>query len=168
MSIKHIDPENITDNVFTAIGKNWMLVSAEKDDGVNPMTASWGGLGVLWNKNVATIYIRPTRYTYELLEKNDRFILSFFGEHRRIELMRCGSVSGRDVDKVSDVGFNLIRSDKGVPYFDEAEITLICRKIYFSDLNPDNFLTKDAHIQYPEKDYHRMYIGEIIDCFIKE
>ena len=168
MSIKRIDPENITDNVFTAIGKNWMLVSAEKDGGVNPMTASWGGLGVLWNKNVATIYIRPTRYTYGLIENNNRFILSFFGERFRPELTRCGTVSGRDVDKVSDIGFTLNLSDSGVPYFDEAEITMVCRKIYFSDLTPDNFLAEYARDQYPEKDYHRMYIGEIVDCFIKE
>lgn len=58
-----IDPKELNQNVFSMIGEQWMLVTAGTAERCNTMTASWGGLGVLWGKPVATVYIRPQRYT---------------------------------------------------------------------------------------------------------
>ena len=106
-----IDPKELDQNVFSMIGEQWMLVTAGTAERCNTMTASWGGLGVLWGKPVATVYIRPQRYTLEFVEREDCFTLSFFGEEYRKALALCGSKSGRDVDKVKECGFTVAGAD---------------------------------------------------------
>ena len=96
--LEKIDPKTITENVFSLIDEDWMLITAGTAERCNTMTASWGGLGVLWRKNVATVYIRPQRYTFEFVEREDYFTLSFFGGDYRPQLALCGSKSGREVD----------------------------------------------------------------------
>lgn len=117
-------------SIFEKISKKWLLVTAGTEDKCNTMTASWGGLGVIWHKDVATIYIRPERYTYEFIEKEDYFTLSFFGDDFKSVLAKCGSTSGRDVDKVKEHGLTVKASDKGGVYFDGADLVLVCRKRY--------------------------------------
>lgn len=157
-----IDPKSIEKNVFTQIGDQWTLITAGTREKCNTMTASWGGLGVLWNKNVATIYIRPQRYTYEFLEANDTFTLSFFGADYRKALALCGSKSGRDLDKVAECGFTVETAGNGAPYFTEAELVLVCKKLYYQDIDPAHFLDPSIANNY-NNDYHRMYIGEITE-----
>ena len=108
-----IDPKELNQNVFSMIGEQWMLVTAGTAERCNTMTASWGGLGVLWGKPVATVYIRPQRYTLEFVEREDCFTLSFFGEEYRKALALCGSKSGRDVDKVKECGFTVAGAARG-------------------------------------------------------
>ena len=129
-----IDPKELNQNVFSMIGEQWMLVTAGTAERCNTMTASWGGLGVLWGKPVATVYIRPQRYTLEFVEREDCFTLSFFGEEYRKALALCGSKSGRDVDKVKECGFTVAELDGK---------------------------------WYPERDYHRIFIGEIVEVLKK-
>ncbi len=152
---------DVKDNPFTLIGKDWMLITAAKKDGtLNTMTASWGGLGILWGKPVAYIVVRPGRYTYEFLESADDFSLSFLDEEYRSALNLCGSRSGRDTDKISAAGLTTVYED-GVPYFEEARMVMLAGKLYFQDINPNNFILPEIDKNYPEKDYHRMYIGGI-------
>ena len=156
-----LDPKDLQENVFSLIGERWMLITAGTGEGCNTMTASWGGLGVLWGRPVATVYIRPQRYTLEFVEREDRFTLCFFGEQYRQALALCGSKSGRDVDKVKECGFT-VETENGAPYFQEADLVLVCRKAYWQDMDPTHFL--DGEIDgkwYPQKDYHRIFIGEI-------
>jgi flavin reductase (DIM6/NTAB) family NADH-FMN oxidoreductase RutF len=157
-----IDPKTIDKNVFTQIGEQWMLVTAGTREKCNTMTASWGGLGVLWKKNVATIYVRPQRYTYEFLEANDTFTLSFFGAHYRKALALCGSKSGRELDKIKECGFTVETAANGAPYFTQAELVMVCKKLYYHDINPAHFLDPSIESNY-NQDYHRMYIGEIVE-----
>ncbi|MBP1737478.1 MAG: hypothetical protein H6Q60_1359 [Oscillospiraceae bacterium] len=159
-----IDVKTIEPNVFSQIGDQWMLITAGTHEKCNTMTASWGGLGVLWAKNVATLYIRPQRYTYEFLEANGTFTLSFFGEDYRKELALCGSRSGRELDKIGQCGFTVEISDDGAPYFAEAKLVLVCKKLYYQDINPANFCDPSLVEHYSNNDYHRMYIGEIIQA----
>ena len=112
-------------------------------DSFNTMTASWGQLGVLWNKNVITCYIRPNRYTYEYVEKGDTFTVSFYGEEYRKALSFCGSHSGRDCDKAKETGLTPAEVD-GCMAFEEAELVLVCRKLYSYDLQESGFLTDDG------------------------
>ncbi|NMA65759.1 MAG: flavin reductase family protein [Clostridiaceae bacterium] len=145
-----------------------MLVTSGTPKNFNMMTASWGGLGVLWGKNVCYIFIRPSRYTYEFIEKNDTFSLSFFNEEWRKALNICGSKSGRDIDKVKETGLTPIACKNNTVGFEQARMIIECKKLYFQDIEPDNFLDPSIMKNYPKKDFHRVYVGEIINVNIKE
>lgn len=165
---RSIPPEQIPDNPFKLIGSDWMLITAGTPDAHNTMTASWGGLGVLWNKNVCWCVIRPHRYTYEFVERADNFTLCFFDEEHRGTLELCGSKSGRDIDKAEAAGLTpTAGSLPGSTYFAEARMVLECRKIYFQDLQPANFIDESIQNNYPQRDYHRMYVGEIVNCLVR-
>lgn len=165
---KNIDPKGLKENVFSMIADRWMLVTAGSAEKCNTMTASWGGLGVLWKQNVATCYIRPQRYTREFLDANDYFTLSFFGEEYRKALALCGSKSGRDIDKVKECGFTVKTGQGGAPYFDQAELVLVCRKRFVQQMDPANVPEDVKEEQYQAGDYHFIYIGEIAETLIKE
>lgn len=162
--MKKIDVSAVSQNVFSAIGDQWMLLTAGDREGLNTMTVSWGGMGVLWGKNVVTVYVRPQRYTYEFMERGNYFTVAFFGEDRRDALALCGSKSGREVDKVKACGFTPAYAAGDAPYFAEAKLVFVCRKLYFDDIEPAHFLDGDiGEKNYPGKDYHRMYIGEVVE-----
>ena len=164
---EQIDPKSLDQNVFSLIGDQWMLLTAGTGEKCNTMTASWGGLGVLWGKPVATVYIRPQRYTLEFVEREEKFTLAFFGEEYRKALALCGSKSGRDIDKVKECGFTVETAD-GAPYFAQADLVLVCRKAYWQDMDPTHFLDGEIDSKwYPEKDYHRIFIGEILEVLRK-
>ena len=161
---QRIEAKNLTENVFSLISDKWMLITAGTAEHCNTMTASWGGLGVIWGAPAATCYIRPQRYTKEFLDREDYFTLSFFDEAYRKALSLCGAKSGREVDKAKACGFTVAAGEGKAPYFEQAELVLVCKKAYWQDLDPAHFL--DAEIDgacYPGKDYHRMYIGEIVE-----
>jgi flavin reductase (DIM6/NTAB) family NADH-FMN oxidoreductase RutF len=132
------------------------------------MTASWGGMGVLFHKNVVTIYVRPQRYTYEFLEQHPEFTLSFFEESYRPQLKLLGSKSGRSTDKLAESGLTVAMAGETAPYFEEASLVLVCRKLYYHDLDPQNFVDPSLTTFFEKKDYHRMYIGEIIQALKKQ
>lgn len=163
---KLINPEEIKDNVFKLIGSDWMLITAGTIGNCNTMTASWGGMGVLWGYKVAFCFVRPDRYTYRFMEDNDKFTLSFFDEKYKDSLQFCGSHSGRNIDKIKSCGFTAIEKD-GTVSFNEARLVLICNKIYHKDFDPANFLITEIGENYPKNDYHRMYIGKIDAVLIK-
>jgi flavin reductase (DIM6/NTAB) family NADH-FMN oxidoreductase RutF len=164
---KAISTLHITDNVFKLIGSDWMLITAGGIDSFNTMTASWGAFGELWNKKVCFCFVRPTRYTYEFMERSDCFTLSFFERKYREVLNLCGTKSGRDVNKVAETGLTPVVGKTGAVYFSEARLVLECKKTYFADLDPTHFLEPEIEEEYPKKDYHRMYIGEIAHCLTK-
>lgn len=163
-----IKVEDISGNPFKLIGKDWMLVTAEKEGKVNTMTASWGGLGVMWHKNVAYVVIRPQRYTKEIIDSSDTFSLSFYDESYRKQLEYLGAVSGREEDKIAKVSFTKVSCDN-TPYFNEAKLVLICKKLYSQKYDPENFIDKTLDEKfYPSKDYHTLYIVEITKALIEE
>lgn len=163
-----INPNTLTENVFSLIGDRWMLVTAGTKEQCNTMTASWGGLGILWNRPMATCYIRPQRYTRTFIEREDYFTLSFFGGEYHKALAFCGAKSGRDVDKIKECGFTIAAGEGNAPYFEEAELVLVCRKAYCQQMDPACILMPGADEKnYPGKDYHYIYMGEIVECFKK-
>ncbi|MBE6650505.1 MAG: flavin reductase family protein [Ruminococcaceae bacterium] len=144
---------------FKKIGEEWALfgVSAEGDS--NAMTVSWGEAGVLWNKPIFTVFIRPTRHTYTLAEKTDIATLSFFPEDFKKTLSYFGRTSGRDEDKLEKLPHSV---NEGVLTFDDATITLVGKKLYYSDIDPKNFIDSSLESNY-DNDYHRVYVYEIIE-----
>ncbi|MEF2919906.1 MAG: flavin reductase [Acutalibacteraceae bacterium] len=167
MSFKEIKPAEIVENPFKLIGTDWMLVTAEDDNKTNMMTASWGGLGIMWNKPVAYTFIRPQRYTFGMLEKGDLFSLCILDNSYRDVLKLCGTKSGRDIDKVAETGLT-VNHINGVPYFEESKLVLVCRKMYSQMLNEESVIDTSVLGNYNGDDWHKMYINEIVNVLVKE
>lgn len=164
---RNIDPCELNVKPFDAIGNDWMLITAADGEKTNAMTASWGGLGILWGEPVATCYIRPQRYTRELVDNGEYFALCFFGQEQRAAMGLCGKLSGRDTDKVAQTGLTVV-NDKAAPYFAEAELVLICRKLYRQEMQPGCFIDPDIARHYPDNDYHITYIAKVEECLVRE
>ena len=147
---------------FGIFNDTWALLTAGNKDGFNTMTISWGGLGTLWSKPVATVYVKPIRYTHEFLDKNDYFTISFFAEEHRNALMVMGMKSGRNTDKVKESGLTAEFLDNAVT-FKEAKTTLLCKKIYTQDLDVGNMTEDVVNAFYTAEAAHTMYIGEVVD-----
>lgn len=165
--MKEINIKKLGKNAVSLFDDNWALLTAGNTESYNTMTVSWGAMGELWNKDVCFCFVRPQRYTYEFIEREEYFTLSFFAEDYKKALAFCGRNSGRDFDKAKETGLTAKAEGESVS-FEEAEIVLLCKKVAFQDISPEGFL--DSSIDsacYPDKDYHRMYIGEIISCQIK-
>ena len=167
---RSVAPATLPDNFFSRIGEDWMLITAENSEGkINTMTASWGCAGILWNKPVAICFIRPQRYTYAFTEDSDTLSLSFFPKDTYRDALRfCGTKSGRDVDKFAATGLTVVKTSEGTPYLAEANLVLVCRKLYADDLKEGCFIDPDMLKHYAAKDYHRFYICEITEVLVKE
>ena len=166
--LRNVDPKALDANLLSLLADRWGLLTAADGEGCNPMTVSWGGAGILWSKPVVTVYVRPQRYTHGLMEKEEYFSLSFLPEERHDAAAFCGAKSGRDVDKVKECGLTVMK-DREAPYFAEAELVFICRKLYAQDFDPVCFVDRELEGKnYPTKDYHRMYIGEIVAALQRE
>jgi len=155
-----INPEQMTANPFQLIGSEWMLITAQHGKKVNTMTASWGGWGVMWNKKVAFIALRPSRYTKTFIDAADTFSLTFFDHSFRDQLAYLGAVSGRDEPKIEKSGLTVAHSGD-TPYFAEAKLVLVCRKLFHQVFDPAGFVDPSIEEVYPIKDYHTFYIAEI-------
>ena len=167
---REIAPEELNESAFRLIGKDWILISAPdntKESGISAMTASWGGIGVLWNKPVATVYVRPQRYTFDLCEKTDRLSLCVLPEEYRSALTFCGRNSGRDKDKLKICSLSSAETD-GVKFIEQSRLVFICKKAYSDFLKKENFIDKEHTKHYPSDDFHQMYILEIEKILIKE
>lgn len=167
MSFKETNIRELNENFVKLIAENYMLITAGDRAGFNTMTASWGGFGEMWGNDVSLIAVRPTRYTFEFLEKSDYYSLCFFSKEagKKIHAV-CGSKSGRDVNKAEAADLTALFTD-GTTAFDEAEIIVVCQKVYASNLSPGDFL--DASIEkWYKDDYHKIYVGNILKVYVKE
>ncbi len=163
-----VKPQELTMNPFTLIGKEWLLIAAQKEGRTNAMTASWGGLGVLWARNVAYIFVRDSRYTREFIDGAEQFALSVFdGTVYRGMLNYMGTVSGRDEDKIAKSGLTL-RMEGEAPIFDEAKLVMVCKKLSCHALPEEGFLDPGVEKFYGDHDYHKMYVGEIVKILVEE
>lgn len=178
MNFRQIKPEMITDNVFKLIGEDWMLITSADKEGelicgrdYNTMTASWGGVGILWGKPVAFVFIRPQRHTFTFTERNSMMTLSFFGKEYRKALSFCGNKSGRDYDKARECGLTPVcdmTEDGRTVYFNEARLVLKVRPLYKEYLKKEAFLSEEPLKSYAAGDFHMMYVCEITEALIEE
>ncbi len=157
------------EDAFRLIGKEWMLVTAGTPEHFNTMTASWGGIGWLWNKPVAFVFVRPERYTYKFIESGSRVTLSFLGEEHRAILNLCGTKSGRDIDKVKETGLTPILTERNAVAFAQSRITLDCRQLFRSEMQEAHFLDKAVLSRWynasPGGSLHTMYVLEVEDVY---
>ncbi len=156
-------------NPVTAIGKEWMLITAgTSENGFNTMTASWGHLGSLWGCATSVVYVRPQRHTWSFLEREEYYSLCFFPEDCHEKLLYLGTHSGRDEDKVGKMGLTPV-SDGKATWFREASLVLICRKLYKAPLQEEGFVDKTIlEKQYPHRQLHDVYVGEIVQVLKAE
>ena len=168
-AFKQVSIERINISAPKLIGKDWMLITAGRDTSAfNTMTASWGTLGFLWEKNVAIVFIRPQRYTKEFVDANEILTLSFYDERYRDALKICGTKSGRNTNKVQEAGLTPISTPAGSVAFAEANMILECRKLYAAPFDSAAFIdTTIVGKMYPNQDFHTVYVGEIINAYIK-
>lgn len=153
--------------IFSQFDKKWALLTAGELDNFNTMTVSWGGLGTIWNKSVATVYVRLSRYTHEFMDNNDYFTVSFYPDDKKKTLAVLGSKSGREMDKINGSGLTPVKAGESVS-FKEAEITLVCRKLFRQRVELSNIPEEIVKACYGSGDPHDMYIGEVVDIIRKE
>lgn len=168
--MRQIEITDLRDNVFKTISTEWMLITAGTKTGFNTMTANWGGFGFLWKKPVAFIFVRPERYTYEFVERNDYFTLSFLGEENKNVHKVCGFKSGRTTDKIKETGLRAVETDNGNILFEQSRLSIECRKLYSDMIASDNFIDKSILEHWYGETHgglHRMYIGEILHVWAK-
>lgn len=158
---KEINIRDLKDSFVKMISNDWALLTAGNTDSFNTMTVSWGGIGELWNKDVCFIFVRPQRYTYEFIEKNDYFTLSFFGGEYKKELGICGSKSGRDIDKMAETGFAPLDLGESVG-IKQAKVNIVLKKLAYQDMKPEGFIDQSIMNNYGNNDFHRVYVGEIV------
>lgn len=164
---KTIPAEELTKNPFKMIGKDWMLIAAANGEKTNAMTASWGGVGVMWNKPVAYIAIRQTRYTKEFVDNGEKLTLNFFGDAFRKELAYFGKTSGRDEDKIAKTGMK-VKIEDGAPIFEDAQTVFVCKKLFASTYASENFIDKSILDKFYNGDtMHTLYIVEIENVLTK-
>ncbi|MBQ7828028.1 MAG: flavin reductase [Clostridia bacterium] len=164
-----IKPTELSENVFSEIGNRWMLLTAydPANGRVNAMTASWGGMGVLWNRPVLFAFVRPQRYTYGLLNHSDVCSACFLEDGHRPALQICGTKSGRDTDKIAESGLTPVELD-GVWGFAEAIRVMKLKKLFVADMEKDHFIDPTLLKNYSAEDYHRVFVYEIETVYEKE
>ncbi len=171
--MREITAKELNINPVTAISEQWMLVTAGDESGYNTMTASWGHIGAIWGRKTfgmgtAICYVRPQRYTKEFIDREELYTLSFFPEGYKDKLAYLGARSGRDEDKVGKMGLTPV-FEKGCTYFAEASLVLVCRKLYQAPLKEEYFVDKSVvEDHYQAKDFHDMYIGEIVKILVND
>ncbi len=164
--LKEINSTEIKDNFTEIISKEWALLTAGREGAYNTMTVSWGFAGELWGKACVCVFVRPQRYTYEFMENNDFFTLSFYGDDAKAIHSICGSKSGRDIDKAKECGLEPV-FENGAAYFKSARLVMICKKQYADDIKKECFCDNEPLSCYRENDFHRMYIGKIVKVLSK-
>jgi len=157
--------ELMTD-IFGQFDREWALLTAGDSRDFNMMTISWGGLGTIWGKPVATVYVRTTRHTHEYLDREDFFTISFYPDEYKELLGTLGRKSGRDMDKIHDSGLKVKPLSKSVT-FEEAKMTLVCRKLFRQPLDPARITDEKVRAFYEGDALHDMYIGEVVEILRK-
>lgn len=161
-------PEELCENPFTMIGKDWFLLTAGTPEDYNTMTASWGAMGVIWGAPAVTAYVRTSRHTMSYLENNDLFTVSVLDENFRSALSFCGSHSGRDCDKAKETGLIPVELS-GSTAFAQARLVLVCEKMFGQMMEKAAFADPQVYAKWYEKDpMHKMFIGKIRQVFVQE
>ena len=168
-----IEATDLPDNVINLIGKQWMLVTSGNTSSYNTMTASWGAIGYMWSRPSTFIAVRDSRHTYQFLQREESFTLSFFTEEYRGALRICGTKSGRDTDKVSEAGLTPLETPSGLMSFKEARMILECKKIFVQEMDYANLtqpykekIMEESYNKEPSK--HQLFISEITNIWIKK
>lgn len=162
--MKKINIRDLNESPVSLIADGWALLTAGKESDYNTMTVSWGAVGEIWGKDAAFVFVRPQRHTFGFIEKEEFFTLSFYAPEYKDALKICGSKSGRDIDKAAATGLTPLAIDGSVT-FEQAKYTIVCRKMAAQFIDPAGFIDPAVDGNYANKDYHKMYVGEIVAVY---
>ncbi len=179
MKRKHIDVNDYAAEILRAL-RPGILLTTKAEGKVNSMVIGWGTIGMNWGRPVFAVYVREGRYTRTLLDQNPEFTINapFFpiGEKEREILKICGSKSGRNMDKIAELGLTPVEGEKiSVPGILEFPLTLECKVLYRQkqeyELYPESVrpsYPQDVDSSFPmaNKDVHVTYFGEIVDAYL--
>ncbi len=169
MAFKEIAAKELSENLFHKIDDDWLLICAwDNENGrMNMMTASWGGFGILWHKEVCFLFVRPQRHTHKLLDEQDVFSVAVLPFDKKDAHKVCGKLSGRNVDKIKETGLSVTEID-GTVTVSEGELVFVVKKLYEDILKKEGFLEEALLKNYPADDFHTVYVCEIKKVYIKE
>lgn len=171
MSLHLTDPKTTAPKLLPAFGAENALLTAGTAEHCNTMTIGWCQTGRLWGLDVCTVYVRPERYTYQFMEDDGYFTVSVLPADQKKTMAVCGSKSGRDMDKIKECGLTVRTGAGGAPFFEEAELVLVCKKLYAQDLDPAAVCPAGEEAITPsygaKGGWHRVYTGEIVEAYSK-
>ena len=174
MKRRKIDFREYAKDIIEALPRG-ILLTTKADGKVNSMVIGWGTLGINWRKPVFAAYVRKSRYTHDLLEKNPEFTVNVpVGSFDPEILSVCGSKSGRELDKLAACGLTAVDArNVSVPALKELPLTLECRVMYRQDQDAEEYDADTLSTLYPSdaqgvRDIHTTYFGEIVDAYILE
>ena len=170
MKLHPVDLDAFQPQIFRLFQKKTPLLTAGSREGCNTMTIGWGQLGTLWNKPVCTVYVRPERFTHQFVESSPYFTVSILPDEYKNALSFCGTKSGRDGDKFKASGLTPAFTEEGAPYPAEAELVIVCRKLYTQKLQEDGTADHATVGPYYGKmgDWHQAYTGEVVGIYESE
>jgi len=164
---RRTDADKIPGNIIKMLANDWSLIASGREGKTNVMTASWGGIGRLWDKPVSICFINPTRYSIQTMDEGETYTISFYTEAYKDAMNYTGSVSGRNTDKITGSGLTPIKTPSGAPAFAEAWMIFECKKIVAQPLSPNSIVDTESAAEWSKDGYHKMYIGEILNVWIK-
>lgn len=169
MDLHLIDVKNMPAELYQAFGTRDALLTAGDRIACNTMTIGWCQLGRTWGKRVCTVLVRPERYTYQFMEQSRYFTVSVLPADAKAALALCGSKSGRDVDKIKECGLTVRYGAGDAPFFEEAEMVLVCEKLYTQDVVEENLLDPAVITHYYGEvgGLHRIYVGKIVEAYVR-
>ena len=168
MALKSIALDGFEPEIFNLFMRQTPLLMAGDEAKANMMVIGWGNLGTLWQLPVCTVYVRMSRYTLEFMDREDTFSVCVLGDGWKDAKRICGTQSGRDIDKVAQCGFDIAYGKGQTPYIAQSKTVIICKKLYWQDMDPDNFLDERVAKCYPDGDIHRTYVGEVLEILCDE
>lgn len=169
---KQISPEEIIDNVFTLVGKNFPIITSGKKDYYNSMTASGGGLGLLFMKPSIWCILRADRFTLEVIQREQSYTMSYFPKEYKEQVLFLGSKSGRTGEKMKEVDLTGVQTPSGNMTFKEARLIFECKLTQITTPDPNDFYSQEAKDWikevYMETNHYRKYVyGEITNVWVK-
>lgn len=162
---RQISADKIPGNIVKLLN-NWTLITSGTAEKTNVMTASWGGLGVFWEKPVAFCFLNPSRYSVQTMDQGETYTISFYTEAYKDAMLYCGNNSGRNTDKIKGSGLTPIKTPSGATAFAEAWMIFECKKIIAQQISPDAVKTQ-VPAEWSKNGYHKMYVGEILNVWVK-
>ncbi len=170
---KQVSPEEVSDNVFTLVGKDFFIITAGKKAHYNSMIGSGGGMGMLFKKHTTWCVLRTDRYTLELIREEQTYTMSYFPKEQKEQMLFLGSKSGRDSEKMKEVELTSVQTPSGDMSFKEARLIIECKLTQITTPDPTDFCTQEAKDYINEaykdaSDYRNYVFGEITHAWIRE
>lgn len=146
-------------------GCGCLLVSGDMEE-ANVMTIGWGLIGLLWSRPFFMVAVRPSRYTYQFIEKTGDFTVNVPRKGMEEIADYCGSVSGREHNKFKEKSLTLKLGKKvKSPIISECGIHYECKVAYKTKVVPSGLPQDILRDSYPSGNYHTLYFGEILSTY---